>query len=423
MLTEADRAGPPGTTLFDSQIGFALRRWCAPVLGLPPHADPDIYLERRAALGHEEVHRRMLTATGITTFCVDIGFQPEPLTSAEQLAAYVGATPITDAGTDPAAMGTGSDRSGHGTTDSGCTPVETAARGLIVTRLERIAELAAVDVLTGQIGVGHLADTVRDRLASRSSTTVAVKSVAAYRAGLELPAVRPTDREVAAATRTWINEIRAGAPIRLHDPVLHAFLIWCGVDAGLPVQIHVGYGDMDLDLTRGNPLLLTGLLRAIAPTEVSVLLLHCYPYHREAAYLAQVFPNVHLDLGLAIHNTGRGSAGLLAQALELAPFAKVLFSTDAYALAELFLLGATLFRRGLASFLAAGVADDAWTPADAARITEMISAGNARRVYSLSGRDDAAPDAALSTAGAQTPRGADQPHLPPLRSISGRNGS
>ncbi|MCK9875604.1 amidohydrolase family protein [Frankia sp. Ag45/Mut15] len=375
MLTEADTPGPPGTTLFDSQLGFALRRWCAPQLDLPPHAEPDTYLERRAELGHEEVHRRLLTAAGITTFCVDTGFQPEPLTSSAQLAAYAtppAATPPT--ATPPTATPTGA-------ATSATSPLP--ACGLDVMRLERIAELAAVDVLTGQIGVGHLADTVRARLADRSSTTVAVKSVAAYRAGLELPAVRPTEREIAAATRTWINEIRGGAPIRLHDPVLHAFLIWCGVDAGLPVQIHVGYGDNDLDLTRGNPLLLTGLLRAIAPSEVSVLLLHCYPYHREAAYLAQVFPNVHLDLGLAIHNTGRGSAALLAQALELAPFAKLLFSTDAYALAELFLLGATLFRRGLASFLDAGVADDAWTPDDATRITQLISAGNARRVYRL----------------------------------------
>jgi len=348
MLTEADTPGPPGTTLFDSQIGFAVRRWCAPELGLPPHADPDTYLARRAELGHVEVHRRLLAATGITTFCVDTGFQPEPLTPSADLARCV---------------------------DDG--------RGFDVVRLERIAELAAVDLLTGQIGVGHFADTVRARIAERDPATIAVKSVAAYRAGLDLPARRPSDREVAAATRTWINEIRDGAAIRLHDPVLHAFLIWCGVEAKLPVQIHVGYGDADLDLARGNPLLLTGLLRALAPTGVSIMLLHCYPYHREAAYLAQVFPNVHIDLGLAIHNTGRGSAAPLAEALELAPFAKILFSSDAYALAELFLLGATLFRRSLAAILTAGVDDDSWTAADATRVARLICTENARRVYAL----------------------------------------
>ncbi|SNQ49805.1 putative TIM-barrel fold metal-dependent hydrolase [Frankia canadensis] len=347
MLTEADTPGPPGTTLFDSQIGFAVRRWCAPVLGLPPHAEPDAYLARRVELGHEEVHRRLLSAAGIASFCVDTGFQPEPLTGSADLARWVG------------------------------------GQGFDVARLERIAELAAVDLLTGQIGVGHFAETVRARIAERAPTTIAVKSVAAYRAGLDLPADRPSDREVAAATRTWLGEIRDGAAIRLRDPVLHSFLIWCGVEEKLPVQIHVGYGDADLDLARTNPLLLTGLLRALAPTGASIMLLHCYPFHREAAYLTQVFPNVHLDLGLAIHNTGHGSAALLAEALELAPFAKVLFSTDAFALAELFLLGSTLFRRGLAAFLTAGIDDDAWTFADATRVARLICADNARRVYAL----------------------------------------
>jgi hypothetical protein len=38
MLTEAESPGPLGGTLFDSAIGLAVRRWCAPVLDLPPHA-------------------------------------------------------------------------------------------------------------------------------------------------------------------------------------------------------------------------------------------------------------------------------------------------------------------------------------------------------------------------------------------------
>ncbi len=45
LLTEAGgvygQAAPGGLTLFDSQAGLALRRWCPPVLGLPAHAGPD----------------------------------------------------------------------------------------------------------------------------------------------------------------------------------------------------------------------------------------------------------------------------------------------------------------------------------------------------------------------------------------------
>ena len=71
--------------------------------------------------------------------------------------------------------------------------------------------------------------------------------------------------------------------------MLHRFLVWCGMDLGLPVQFHVGYGDADVDLHRGNPLLLTDLLRATEPAGVPVMLLHNYPYHRQPGYLAQVF--------------------------------------------------------------------------------------------------------------------------------------
>ena len=59
----------------------------------------------------------------------------------------------------------------------------------------------------------------------------------------------------------------------------------------------MGYGDRDIDLHRCNPLLLTALLRAIEPAGVPVMLLHNYPYHREAGYLAQVFPHVYMDAG------------------------------------------------------------------------------------------------------------------------------
>ncbi|HEX4702676.1 MAG TPA: amidohydrolase, partial [Pseudonocardiaceae bacterium] len=87
LLTEADTVSPLGTTLFDSLIGLAVRRWCAPVLDLPPHAEPDDYLARRAELGAAEVNRRFVRATGSTDLLVDGGFRPEQLTTADELAA------------------------------------------------------------------------------------------------------------------------------------------------------------------------------------------------------------------------------------------------------------------------------------------------------------------------------------------------
>src|SRR5215217_2053470 len=73
MLTEAHQRGPEGTTEFDSQVGVAVRRWCAPELGLAPHAPPDAYLAQRAELGPEETARRLLGASGVSDLLVDTG--------------------------------------------------------------------------------------------------------------------------------------------------------------------------------------------------------------------------------------------------------------------------------------------------------------------------------------------------------------
>jgi predicted TIM-barrel fold metal-dependent hydrolase len=181
----------------------------------------------------------------------------------------------------------------------------------------------------------------------------------------------------------WLTRIEAGEGVRLADEVLHRFLVFTGLDLGLPVQFHVGYGDSDVDLRRCDPLLLTGLLRATRDRGVPILLLHNYPFHRNAAYLAQVFEHVFVDAGLITHNAGFRAPAVLAELLEIAPFGKVLFSTDAFGLAELYHLGTALFRRGLSDFLRAALAADALSEVDAVRMCALVGHENAKRIYRL----------------------------------------
>jgi predicted TIM-barrel fold metal-dependent hydrolase len=215
----------------------------------------------------------------------------------------------------------------------------------------------------------------------RLSEAVAAKSIAAYRVGLRLPD-RPPTPEALLAALVEVRPDEAGR-FRVAHPVISGWLAWTAIEMGMPLQVHVGYGDSDLDLAECDPLLLTGFLRATAEREVPVLLLHNYPFHRHAAYLAQVFDHVFMDLGLATHNAGALSASLLREALELVPFGKLLFSTDAYALAELYLLGARLFRNGLATVLDGLVAAHEMTTADAERLGALVARDNAHRVYGL----------------------------------------
>ncbi|REE96862.1 amidohydrolase family protein [Thermomonospora umbrina] len=345
LLTEGSGAGPYGGTLFDSQIGMAVRRWCAPVLGLPVHAAPEDYLDRRAELGADEVNTRFLRAAGLAALCVDTGI-PEPLLTPVELGELAGAPAYE------------------------------------VVRLEALAEEIAADGTTA----AGFADAFRERLAARARDAVAFKSIAAYRVGLAFREGRPSDAEVTEAAGRWLSSgVR-----RVADETMHRFFVWCAVEHGLPLQFHVAYGDDDVDVHRSNPLLLTGLLRELAPTGTPVMLLHNYPYHREAGYLAQVFPNVFVDVGLATHNTGRRARALLEETLELTPFGKFLYSSDAYGLPELYHLAAVLFRHAVGALLRDATADHSWPESDAPRLARMFTADNARRAYHL---NDRAPDA------------------------------
>ena len=222
-------------------------------------------------------------------------------------------------------------------------------------------------------------------LVSRARHAVGFKSIAAYRIGLDLDPARPSVAEVARRPRRRGRAtIEKTGVTRLADPVLIRFGIWTALDIGKPLQFHVGYGDRDVDLLRCDPLHLTPLLRATVDLGVPIMLLHNYPFHRHAGYLAQVFDHVFVDVGLAVQNVGTRAEVVLAELLELAPFGSVLFSTDACGLAELYVTSTTLFRRALSRFLDGGLRDGAWSIADVERISRLIGRDNARRAYGLS---------------------------------------
>lgn len=343
-ITESDRQRRPDQSSFDSQVGFAILRWCAPVLGLEPHSRPSSYLARRRDLGPEEVNRRFLRAAGVSTYLVDTGFAAAGLLSPEELAAAAG------------------------------------ARAREVVRLEAVAE----EVAAGGPPASGYAAMVEARLAARLGDGAAgTKSILAYRHGLDVDPNRPMPSEVAAAAGRWLRAVESDGAVRLTDPVLLRHCLWAGVDAGLPLQIHTGFGDTDLDLQRSNPLLLTDFLRLAEPWGTPVVLLHCYPYHREAGYLAQMFPNVYFDVGEAVNYLGAQSSQLVAESLELGPFAKQLYSSDAWGPSELHYLGARLWRRAMAAVLGRLVADGDWSLAGAQRVATMVGCDNAAALYGL----------------------------------------
>ncbi|SDX73358.1 hypothetical protein SAMN05216215_101490 [Saccharopolyspora shandongensis] len=61
LITESDRPVPPWMTQFDSQIGFAVRRHCASLLGLAEQASAEGYWAARGEWSMEDAAREATT--------------------------------------------------------------------------------------------------------------------------------------------------------------------------------------------------------------------------------------------------------------------------------------------------------------------------------------------------------------------------
>jgi uncharacterized protein len=346
LISESFVDAPLGTSHFDTPVGLAIRARCAPLLDLEPFAEPDAYIERRAALGAFEVNRRFLQAARCSLLLVDTGFRADDI--------------LTPAGVSEA----------------------TGVPSREVVRIEAVAE----HIGRSGIAAGQFPRAFADALAEAAKDAVGLKTIVAYRGGFAFDPRPPATAEVIAAAGAWLPERQAGRT-RMQDQTLIRYGLWVAAELArqrrMPIQFHVGYGDRDAIIHLNNPSLLMGFFQEMDRMGVNVTLLHCYPYHREAGYLAEVFPNVYFDVGVILNYTGAMSAHILGEALELAPFTKQLYSSDAFGIAEFYYLGALLFRRALRRHLDRWIADGMCNPKEADRIVHLIAAENARRIYPL----------------------------------------
>jgi predicted TIM-barrel fold metal-dependent hydrolase len=347
LLTEGHRL-VPGCTQFDKPLGLMITRWCAPCLGLEAHATPEAYLASRAALGTAEVTRRLAGGSQVELMLVDTGHRAADIL-------------------DPAEM-----------------EAATGIQAREVVRIEAIMEeVARTGVTTG----AALLRGFDERLAERSRDAVALKSIVAYRTTFDIDYGRPSQAEADSAGDTWLRELATGTARRLENETLIRFALWRAGDLcrdrRLPLQVHVGFGDRDIRMPRCDPTVFTPFIAAMEPWDVPITLLHCYPFIREAAWLSEVFSNVYIDIGVIQNFTGPAAATIIAEAMEITPFYKQLYSSDAFGLPELHFLGARLFRNGLADVLSRWVLQGDLTTARAEAIARAISHENARRIYPI----------------------------------------
>jgi len=133
-----------------------VRRWCAPLLDLPPATSAlDDYVARRREIGTSDVTRRLLNSAGMSDLLVDTGFQADRLLDLPALADAAG------------------------------------ARVREVTRLETLAD----GVARAGVAAADFADVFRASVRSHADRSVGWKTIAAYRHGLDSrPFARPTPR-------------------------------------------------------------------------------------------------------------------------------------------------------------------------------------------------------------------------------------
>lgn len=252
-----------------------------------------------------------------------------------------------------------------------------------ILRLETLIE----ELILEGGGFDAFLATYLERLEKARGDVAAFKSIIAYRSGL---AIRETSRAEAEAAydgaRREAQRSAGGGRVAAKPLLDHLILLaWEKArDLGIPLQLHTGFGDADIDLPTANPALLRPLLVRERFSSAKVVLLHAsYPYFREACHLVNLYGNVYVDLSLAIPLVQGGSIPMAAEILGSVPTTKVLYGSDLGSIPEFYWLGARYGRAALGAALEDLVGKGIWTEAEAMEVAGRVLSRNAEDLYGL----------------------------------------
>ena len=249
------------------------------------------------------------------------------------------------------------------------------AAGLEVAPLLRLEAMAG-ELIEEGLGFAELIERYDATVAgARGAGYAGLKSIAAYRSGLAIRRWSASEAEEA------LQRQREAGVMRVQEQALVDFLLLRALPVArrddLPVQLHAGYGDRDLDLRLVNPLHLRGMLSSEEAAGVHFVVLHAaWPYVREGVFLTAVYSNVTLDVATCIPPLGH--AALLEAwrcALAVGAVHRLQASSDAAGLPEQIALGAARARSTLGQALAELVASGELSVGEAERAESPSSRG------------------------------------------------
>jgi len=218
--------------------------------------------------------------------------------------------------------------------------------------------------------------------AAIAAGAIAIKSIIAYRSGLDI--AWPSGEDLEAHFTRWQQ---AGFPRgRGSAKVMRDALAYIAADVAkrrdVPFHIHCGGGDSDILLEQARPACLFPFLKD--RFEQDILLIHAgWPWTDEAAFIASVLPRVYVETSLATPWASLALEQKLTTLLGIAPPRKVLYGSDASSEPEILWFSARMMRKALARVLDGGIAAGWLVDEEAQMIAEDVLAGNVRRLHQL----------------------------------------
>lgn len=249
-----------------------------------------------------------------------------------------------------------------------------------ILRLEYLAERLILE----ESKFDAFVDSFRQAIDPPPPEVIAFKSICSHRTGLNIQ--HHTKDEVKSSFYAIQQEIKEKPP-KLEDKPLIDFLVIQALEIAakhqFPVQFSTGFSSNNVDLRQANPLDLRYVLENRQFSKVPIVLLHgAYPYTREAAYLASVYPQIYLDFGLTIPLLSvTGMESFLTELFDLTPTTKILYSSGMGKIPELYFLAAKWSREILSRVLSNAVKNQDLTAKEVDGIALAILRENARQLY------------------------------------------
>jgi uncharacterized protein len=248
-----------------------------------------------------------------------------------------------------------------------------------VARIEPLI-LDALETATSWRSLNHTFTAKLD--AAIAAGAIAIKSIIAYRSGLDI--AWPSGEDLEEHFTRWR---KGGFPRgRGSAKITRDALAYAAADVAksrdVPFHIHCGGGDSDILLEFARPACLFPFLKE--RFEQDIVLIHAgWPWTDEAGFIASVLPRVYVETSLATPWASLALEQKLATLLGIAPPKKVLYGSDASSEPEILWFSARMMRKGLARVLENGIGSGWLVQEEADLIAKDVLADNARRLHRL----------------------------------------